>query len=135
MQATERVERFSDPMEHRWGQRVTVEMPVRLDLGGRTLGRGTLRNVSISGAFIETSLELPIFTNLVVALPTMSGLVPGSHELTASVVRRVPAGLAVEWRDMACRPLVQLLERITGQPVTTLCEDQTYTSRKEPKLQ
>jgi hypothetical protein len=132
MQATERVERFSDPMEHRWGQRVTLELPVRLGLGGRTLARGTLRSVSISGAFIETSLELPIFTNLVVVLPAMSELVPGSHELAATVIRRLPVGLAVEWRDMACPALVELLERISGQPVTTLYEDQAFTSRKAP---
>ena len=132
MQATERVERCPDPMEHRWGQRVTVEIPVRLDVAGRTLGRGTLRNASISGAFIETPLDLPVYTNLIVAMPTMSELVPGSHELAASVIRRVPAGLGIEWRDMACPALVQLLERITGQPVTTLCEDQAFTSRREP---
>jgi hypothetical protein len=130
MQTAERVERFSDPMEHRWGQRITLEVPVRIDLAQRTVGRGTLRNVSLSGAFIETSLELPIFTNLVVALPATSELAPGSHELAASVVRRVPVGLAVEWRDMACPALVALLERITGQRVTALCKDEAFDARK-----
>jgi hypothetical protein len=131
MQTAERVERFSDPMEHRWGRRVTVEVPVRIDLAHRTVGRGTLRNVSVSGAFIETSLELPVFTNLVVALPATNELAPGSHELAASVVRRVPAGLAVEWRDMACPALVALLERITGQRVAALCEDEAFNPRRK----
>src|SRR5688572_10757041 len=89
MQAAERTERYSDPMEHRWGQRVTLEVPVRLYLDDAALGRGLLRNVSISGALIETSLDQPVFSNLVVALPAISEAGPQVHELAASVVRRL----------------------------------------------
>jgi PilZ domain-containing protein len=114
-------------MEHRWGQRVTLEVPVRLLLAGRVLGRGILRNASISGALIETPLELPLFTNLVVALPTTSELTASTQELAACVVRRAPAGLAVEWRDMACPAIVALLERITGRRAAGLLVDAAFT--------
>ena len=125
MQAAERVERYSDPMEHRWGQRVTLEVPVRLLLAGRMLGRGVLRDVSISGALIETALELPVFSNLVVALPSPGETVPGAIDLPACVVRRAAAGFAVEWRDMACPSIVALLERATGRRAATLVDDET----------
>lgn len=129
MQAAERIERYSDPMEHRWGERVTLEVPVRLYLDDAALGRGLLRNVSISGALIETSLELPVFSNLVVALAETGTSNPRIHELAASVVRRLPAGLAVEWRDMACPAVVALLERITGKRVAALSDDPAFATR------
>ena len=130
MQAISCAERHSDPMEHRWGQRVTLEVPVRLYVDGRALGRGVLRNASISGALIETSLELRPFTNLVVTMPTMSEATAGSHELAACVVRSEPGRLAVEWRDMACPAIVTLLERITGQRAAELREDPAFTRRR-----
>jgi len=125
MQAAERVERYSDPMEHRWGQRVTLEVPVRLVFAGRMLGRGVLRDVSISGALIESALELPVFANVVVALPSPGETTPGSIELHACVVRRAAGGFAVEWRDMASPAIVGLLERATGRHVATLVDDET----------
>ncbi len=128
MQAAERTERYSDPLEHRWGQRVTLEVPVRLYLDDAALGRGLLRNVSISGALIETSLELPVFSNLVVALPGIGEAGPQIQELAACVVRCLPARIAVEWRDMACPAVVALLERITGKRVAALCDDDAFTT-------
>ncbi len=129
MQAVECAERYSDPMEHRWGQRVTLEVPVRLYFDDAVLGRGMLRDVSISGALIETSLDIPVFANLTVALPAIEEAGPQIHELAANVVRRVATGVAVEWRDMACPAVVALMERITGKRVTALCDDLAFMAR------
>lgn len=126
MQAIQCVERRTNPTEHRWGQRVTLELPVTLQVGGRTLGRGVMRNASISGALIQTALELPTYTNLVVSMPTLSEITAGAHELPAWVVRRAPGGFAVEWRDMACATIVTLLERVTGHPEAELLEDEAF---------
>jgi len=122
--------RTSDVMEHRWGRRIPLEVPVRLDLGGRPMGRGVLRNASISGALIETALELPVFTNLVVVLPTTSEALPGAVELAACVVRREPMTFAVEWRDMACQPIVELLEKHCGLHAASLRDDEAYTKER-----
>lgn len=119
MHAIKSIERFSDPMEHRWGQRVALEVPVRLEVGGRSLGRGVLRNASISGALIETALELPVFSNLVVSIPAVG-------DLPASIVRCAPASFAIEWRDMASPSIVALLERVTGQRASSLVEDEVF---------
>lgn len=112
-------------MEHRWGRRITVEIPVRLEFGGQPPGRGVLRNASISGGFIETSLELPVFTNLVVCLPAGTSASP---ELAACVLRSQPGGFAVEWRDMACAAIVELLERISGRPARGLRDDEAFAT-------
>jgi len=123
MHAIKSAERFSDPMEHRWGQRITFEVPVKLAAGGRTLARGILRNASISGGLIETALDLPVFSNLVVSIPAVG-------DLAASIVRCAPGRFAVEWRDMACPSIVALLERITGKRATALVEDEAFDGRK-----
>jgi hypothetical protein len=110
-------------MEHRWGQRVTFEVPVLILADGRVLGCGVLRNASISGALIETSLELPVFSNLIVSIPSVG-------ELAASIVRCAPGRFAVEWRDMACHSIVALLERVTGQRATELVEDDVFAQER-----
>jgi hypothetical protein len=124
MHAIKSAERYSDPMEHRWGQRITVEVPVLLEVGARSLGRGVIRNASMSGALIETALELPVFGNLVVSIP-------GVGNLAASVVRCEPGRFAVEWRDMACPSIVALLERVTGRRATALVEDECFARSKK----
>lgn len=123
-------ERTCDVSGHRWGRRVCVEVPVKLALGGRPMGHGLLRNVSISGALIETALELPVFTNLVVVLPASSETAPSSAELAACVVRNQEAAFAVEWRDMACEPIVALLEKHSARSAASQPDDQAFNTRR-----
>ncbi|HET9473202.1 MAG TPA: hypothetical protein VFO82_04870 [Steroidobacteraceae bacterium] len=124
--------RTCDATEHRWGQRIPLEVPVKIELGGRPMGHGLLRNASLSGGLIETALEVPVFTNLVVVLQATGRAASGSPGLAACVVRRETAGFAVEWRDMACPPIVELLEKHSGRRVANLREDEAYTTRRVP---
>ena len=128
----ETVERHSDPLEHRWGQRVPLEVPVEISAGGRHLGHGRLRNASISGALVETSLELPVFTNLVLTLPALGGCPSLPGDLAACVVRRDASGLAIEWRDMACARVNELLEKMSGRRVANLLDDPAFNPEKPP---
>jgi len=118
MQATPEkcTERLCDPTEQRWGQRVALSTPV--DIGsGRILAHGVLRNASLSGALVETALDLPVFSHLVVRWQPPGTTVP--QDLAACVVRRTDTGFAVEWRDMACEPLLALL-RSAGAELSQL---------------
>jgi hypothetical protein len=83
------------PMEHRWGQRAPCGSRVRLPTGAGICGAGRLRDVSMSGAFLETALELPLFGRVTVAVVRGD---PG-HEIEAigSVVRKEPGGVGIEW--------------------------------------
>jgi hypothetical protein len=95
-------------MEHRWGARVALDLPVRLELAGELLGFGRLRNASISGALVNTAARLPVLAALEVVVTTTVAR-EGRIVLPACVVRRAGGSIAVEWRDMACDALVTLL--------------------------
>ncbi|HKU89456.1 MAG TPA: PilZ domain-containing protein [Steroidobacteraceae bacterium] len=99
-------------MEHRWGQRVTLGLPVHVT-AGHTSAIGVLRDASVSGGFIESVLDPAIFTNLGVIVLVGHGETRRAVELPCNVTRRDPDGFGVEWRDMACAPLLALL-RETG---------------------
>jgi hypothetical protein len=103
-----------DPTSARFGGRLPFDLPVRLSTDGRALGRGIIRNASLSGALIETALDLPLHTNLVVKLTIPGNGAPSPRELAACVVRVDPAGVGIEWRDMASVDVTDLLERARG---------------------
>lgn len=97
-------------MEHRWGQRVALGLPVRLELAGELLAHGRLEDASISGGYVTTDTAFPVFAAVEVVLRTPAGRLA----LPACVVRCDERGLGVEWRDMACEPLVALLRETGG---------------------
>ena len=101
----------SDPTSARFGRRVPFDLPVSLGVDGRAAGQGFIRNASVSGALIETALELPLHTNLVVTLTISGAGAPAVRALNACVVRLDTVGLGIEWRDMASVDITELLAR------------------------
>jgi hypothetical protein len=73
-----------------------------------------LRDLSSSGAFIETNLQPPAGTPLTLAILREDGC-PREQELRAIVVRVVADGLAVEWCETPAGPVCPVLG------CTTLC--------------
>jgi hypothetical protein len=96
-----------DKMEHRWGNRIACHARVRLACGATQAGEGLIRNVSISGAFIETSLALTPPAILLVTIRRSDGATETT--LPACVVRRETGGVAVEWSEALAGPLCPLL--------------------------
>jgi hypothetical protein len=91
-------------MEHRWGHRLSANIPVRLrcmqtrDSGCRCLG--CLENVSASGALIRTELGICPAPNIVVeTLAPALGL--QGRELPACIVRVSSGEIVVEWMEFA----------------------------------
>lgn len=91
-------------MEHRWGHRLSTNIPVRLrcmqsrDSGCRCLGY--LEKVSASGALIRTELGIrPAPTVVVQTLAPTLGL--QGRELPACMVRASSGELVVEWMEFA----------------------------------
>jgi len=91
-------------MEHRWGHRLSTNIPVRLscmqspDSGCRCLGR--LEIVSASGALIRTELGIRPAPNVVVE-PLAPALGLKGRELPASIVRTSSGAISVEWMEFA----------------------------------
>ena len=85
-------------MEHRWGRRRPCRARVSVSAGGGVTGLGQLRDVSMSGAFLETAVPLPLFAQLDIAVLRDDG---ATHQLefTAVVVRRDENGAGIEWCD------------------------------------
>ena len=86
-------------MEHRCGRRRACRARVSVSVGSRLTGIGRLRDVSMSGAFLETALPLPLFATLDVAVLREDG---STHPLAfpAEVVRHCDDGVGIEW----CNP-------------------------------
>jgi hypothetical protein len=87
-------------MEHRWGNRVAIDLPVRLSATSLA-GTGILRNLSASGAFIETALPIAPLTMVRMQIPR--GAAGGSRRADAwgFVVRQDVHGVGIEWCDVA----------------------------------
>ena len=88
-------------MDHRWGQRVAVDLAVQLMCHPRTVAVGQLMDVSVSGAFVRTGL-VPALLAPVRILGFLS-----EHEgmrreaIEGYVVRRERRGFGIEWFELA----------------------------------
>ena len=55
-------------MEHRWGERVGVDIPVRITGHPFTVRTGRLSNLSVSGAFIRADVDVRPLSRILVAI-------------------------------------------------------------------
>jgi hypothetical protein len=87
-------------MDHRWGRRKTTDSPVRFFALPATFGTGRVTNVSVTGAFMETLLNLPLAGIIYVEsiAPVEAG---GRRRMAANVVRCTPTGVGLEWCQAA----------------------------------
>ena len=90
-------------MEHRWGEREDVSIPVHMRWRQRYgAATGEITDISASGAWIQTKAELPPM-----ALVEVDMLAAGSRRAVEGyVVRKNSGGYGIEWRE----PLQQRLE-------------------------
>jgi hypothetical protein len=91
-------------MEHRWGQRVTTSIPVRLVCHTHGSGYGRITDISLSGARIRTDLQLPRLALVNVIIEPSDAAESGwchgpDSRLVACVVRSTPHELGLEWNS------------------------------------
>lgn len=94
-------------MEHRWGARSKLEVPVEIDCGNGTLAFGVIRDASVSGAFVCTAAQLPSMT--IISVAPISPRCQSRARADAYVVRWTPEGCGLEWCDLAPDAIVELL--------------------------
>ena len=100
--------RLTIAMEHRWGVRRACRARVHVSAGAGVTGTARLRNISMSGAFLETTLPLPLFSPVAIAVLNDCG---SRHlvEFSATVIRAEPGGVGVEWCETADGSICGLL--------------------------
>jgi hypothetical protein len=88
-------------MEHRWGDRVPVDIPVQLIGPARHVATGRLTNFSVSGAWVEIDLHVPVMTNITVVIHDSKRVPMRPRAIAGYVVRHVQGGIGVGWWKLA----------------------------------
>ena len=97
---------------------MAAAMWVRLSRTGAELAMAKLVNVSISGAFLETSLQLPANADITLEPVSTAGPALEGLKIAARVARVDRRGLGIEWRVMATPETLALLGVDVQPPVS-----------------
>lgn len=88
-------------MEHRWGRREATDVTVYFVASSGTDGTGRVLDVSLTGAYLETSVPLRLLSVIYLKLDA-TALTPGNTEcIAATVVRSDGRGVGLEWYESA----------------------------------
>jgi hypothetical protein len=98
-------------MEHRWGNRMELHAPALVQTPTGSIAHGSVRNASISGAFVETLLQLPLLSRVLLRPDCDAG-----EWLEACVVRVETDGAALEWLDPPLQAVSALLALRSNPP-------------------
>lgn len=119
-------------MEHRWGLRHLLDMSVRLEGLSNLLEFARLRNVSSSGAYIETGAAPALDSRILLELGCRQSPGGGRCRLPAYVVRRDERGIGIEWCEFAPRPVLTLIATAWRADVFESREDRAASQARSP---
>lgn len=97
-------------MDHRLGIRRSFITQVRLARHGGPTASARLLNVSLSGAYVETSRSIALFTRVNFVCGRMLYERIGAFRIAAFVTRATAGGVAVEWLEFAAPVIRRLVE-------------------------
>jgi hypothetical protein len=97
-------------MERRWGQRISVRIPVLAQLGTRALFRAHLENISLSGAYMAVPRPITCDGTCFVRWASNQVSVDERPPVMGHIVRWTADGLGIEWAEFAPRPVWLLLQ-------------------------
>jgi hypothetical protein len=103
-------------MEHRWGERLQVDFPVRVIAHRFSVRDGRLADLSVSGARIKADFEARMLSRIQVAIDLSLWPKHESPVLEAYVARRDKHEYGVEWCEFAPRAISELLRAIVTRP-------------------
>ena len=96
-------------MEHRWGRRCEFRYDVRLRTVLGAVVSARVRDISLSGAYLESRVSIAVMQPIEVELSDRVEGRARARTVSASVVRRDASGIGVEWSDFAPEPVCELL--------------------------
>jgi hypothetical protein len=99
-------------MEHRWGERIKVDIPVQIAAPPLSLRAARIANLSLSGACIKAEFELRALSRVevVISLPFKPG--GDISRITAYVTRCNKTGIGVEWCEYAPPAVNELMQAL-----------------------
>jgi len=90
-------------MDHRWGQRQATSIAVHVAATSGATGAARMVNVSLTGAYLETSAPLRRHALVYLAPSSQHNCAGGSRRIAAYVIRHDVLGVGLEW----CQPLTK----------------------------
>jgi hypothetical protein len=102
------MEHLGNGMEHRWGERVRVNIPVYMSAGAAAGFDGCMKNLSLSGALMKSDCDLRLHSlvEVHIELPPPS---PRVAIVKAHVSRKLKEGIGIEWCEFAPAVVKDLL--------------------------
>lgn len=101
------MERLGNGMEHRWGERVRVNLPVYVSAGAFPGFDGCLKNLSLSGALVKSDWDLRLHSLIEVHIKLPPS--PRVDIVKAQVSRKHKEGVGIEWCEFAPTIIKDLL--------------------------
>jgi hypothetical protein len=114
-------------VEHRWGKRVSLDLTVTLDWGVSKGLAGRLRDVSLSGGYIQRVRLIPLWAEVYVELQGLTGTQGESDRVKGYVVRSEPNGVALEWADFAPRAVRRIVAAFDGSAIAAVNARKEYS--------
>jgi len=103
-------------MEHRWGERVQVDFPVRVIAHRFSVRDGRLADLSVSGALVKAEFEARLLSRIQVAIDLPLWPKHESPIVEAYVARRYKHEFGIEWCEFAPRAVSDLLRAVVTRP-------------------
>ena len=104
-------------MEHRWGERVAMNMPIRLTLARAfSVGSGQLSDLSVSGGWIITDQRVRVLSQIGIVLNPGRVTKCDAAVIAAYVTRQCKNGIGVEWCQFAPPTVAELLRSVSVRP-------------------
>jgi hypothetical protein len=94
--------------EGRWGDRVRVNIPVRVSANAVTSADGCMKNLSLSGALVKADVDFGLNAIIKVSIKMPSPSLRAAA-ITAYISRKDKEGVGVEWCEFAPSVVKDLL--------------------------
>jgi len=123
-------------MEHRWGQRIVVDMPVQMTASDAPRSRSAqLINLSMTGAFLKGEFMPRRLSRVQIFFGAVRDAQGEAMGIAAYVTRNHRYGIGVEWSELGSSAVIDML-RAAGKgqdsrhvPMSGLRSNSTEPSR------
>ena len=103
-------------MEHRWGERLPVDLPVRVSAHAFSMRGGRLTDLSVSGAHLAADIEVRPLSRIEIYVVPPRRLRIDAAPIAAYVARKYRDGFGLEWCEFSPPGIAELLRMAVQHP-------------------